>query len=41
MQVDFAGIEVTGGGRVWYLVDTRRRTLWIKAAGTGHPKTTE
>ena len=34
-------IEVTGGGRIWYLVDTRRRVLWIKAAGTAHPKETE
>lgn len=33
--------EVTAGGRLWYLVDTIRRTLWIKAAGTGHPKATE
>ncbi len=34
-------IEVTGSGRIWYLVDTARRTLWIKAATTGHPKITE
>ncbi|WP_024796565.1 hypothetical protein [Tomitella biformata] len=33
--------EVTASGRIWYLVDTARRTLWIKAAGTGHPKTTD
>lgn len=33
--------EVTGGGRIWYLVDAARRTLWIKVAGTGHPKATE
>lgn len=33
--------EVTAGGRIWYLVDSARRTLWIKAAGTGHPKATE
>lgn len=33
--------EVTAGGCLWYLVDTARRTLWIKAAGTGHPKATE
>lgn len=33
--------EVTGGGRIWYLVDAQRRTLWIRAAGTGHPKVTE
>ncbi|GAA3133465.1 hypothetical protein GCM10020255_007920 [Rhodococcus baikonurensis] len=33
--------EVTAGGRLWYLVDIARRTLWIKAAGTGHPKPTD
>lgn len=34
-------IEVTGSGRVWYLVDADRRTVWITLAGTGHPKATE
>ncbi|SFE12423.1 hypothetical protein SAMN04487819_10853 [Actinopolyspora alba] len=34
-------IEVTGGGRVWYLLDEQRRTVWLTHAGTGHPKTTE
>lgn len=33
--------EVTGGGRIWYLIDDERRTCWIAYAGTGHPKTTE
>ncbi|EOM74223.1 hypothetical protein Rrhod_4366 [Rhodococcus rhodnii LMG 5362] len=33
--------EVTGGGRIWYLVDIDGRTLWIKATGTGHPKATD
>ncbi len=33
--------EVTGGGRIWYLVDIERSTLWVKAATTGHPKSTE
>ena len=33
--------EVTAGGRLWYLVDTDHRTLWIKAAGTAHPKATD
>lgn len=33
--------EVTAGGGLWYLVDIARRTLWIKAAGTGHPKPTD
>lgn len=33
--------EVTGGGRIWYLVDHDTRTCWIKAAGTGHPSKTD
>jgi hypothetical protein len=34
-------IEVTGGGRVWYLVDRDKSTLWVDYAGPGHPKATE
>ena len=34
-------IEVTGGGRIWYLLDPSRRIVWITEAGTGHPKTTD
>jgi hypothetical protein len=33
--------EVTGGGRIWYLVEVERRTVWITYAGTGHPKATD
>ncbi|GAA1675210.1 hypothetical protein ACFTSF_02275 [Kribbella sp. NPDC056951] len=33
--------EVTGGGRIWYLVDTDKNTVWITYAGTGHPKATD
>jgi hypothetical protein len=33
--------EVTGGGRIWYLVDDERRTCWITYAGLGHPKATD
>lgn len=33
--------EVTGGGRIWYLVDERRRIVWLVRADTGHPKETE
>lgn len=33
--------EATGGGRIWYAIDDRTRTLWITHAGTGHPKQTE
>jgi hypothetical protein len=34
-------IEVTGGGRIWYLLDPGRCTIWITEAGTGHPKRTD
>ena len=34
-------IEVTGGGRIWYLPDDDRKTVWIKAASTGHPTSTD
>jgi hypothetical protein len=33
--------EVTGGGRIWYVIDEARRTVWITSAGSGHPKATE
>jgi hypothetical protein len=33
--------EVTGGGRIWYVIDDARRTTWITYAGTGHPKATD
>lgn len=29
--------EVTGGGRIWYLIEEMTRTGWITYAGTGHP----
>ncbi|MFD9427629.1 MULTISPECIES: hypothetical protein [unclassified Streptomyces] len=34
-------IEVTGSGRIWYLVDTARYTCWITYAGTAHPRATD
>ncbi|QUH00107.1 hypothetical protein HUO13_04120 [Saccharopolyspora erythraea] len=34
-------IEVTSGGRVWYLVDEECSTVWVVAAGTAHPKATD
>jgi hypothetical protein len=33
--------EVTGGGRIWYLIDDARRTAWITYAGTGHLSETD
>ncbi len=34
-------IEVTADGRIWYLLDVQRRTVWIDRASTGHPKITD
>jgi hypothetical protein len=34
-------IEVTGAGRIWYLVDAERTTIWIDEARAGHPQATE
>jgi hypothetical protein len=33
--------EVTGGGRLWYCIDDRRKTVWLTGATPGHPKATE
>jgi hypothetical protein len=40
-KLDRWQIEVTGSGRIWYLVDSERTTIWIHYAGPGHPKATE
>ncbi|WP_449061095.1 hypothetical protein [Planomonospora algeriensis] len=40
-QVERWQYEVTGGGRIWYLIDDPNRTVWITYAGTGHPKVTD
>lgn len=34
-------IEVTGGGRIFYLVDDAKRTVWVVVASLRHPKITE
>ena len=34
-------IEVTGAGRVWYLVDRDGRTVWVDHASPGHPRATD
>jgi hypothetical protein len=39
-MLDHWQIEVTGGGRIWYLVDPDEQTVWIDYAGPGHPKET-
>jgi hypothetical protein len=33
--------EVTGGGRIWYLIDDSNHTAWITYAGAGHPSETD
>ncbi len=33
--------EVTSSGRIWYIADQERNTVWIINAGTGHPKLTD
>lgn len=39
--LDHWQVEVTGAGRIWYLVDPESRIVWIDHAGPGHPKATE
>lgn len=34
-------IEVTGGGRIFYLVDDAKHTVWVVFASLRHPKVTE
>ncbi|KWX05033.1 hypothetical protein TH66_04565 [Carbonactinospora thermoautotrophica] len=34
-------IEVTGSGRIWYLIDDAEHTVWVECAGLRHPKATE
>lgn len=33
--------EVTGGGRLWYVIDDEKKTVWLTEASPGHPKATE
>ncbi|WP_240958110.1 hypothetical protein [Streptomyces chilikensis] len=33
--------EITGSGRIWYLIDDEHRTCWITYAGIGHPRATD
>ena len=39
--LDHWQIEVTGAGRIWYLVDYEKATIWVDYAGPGHPKATD
>lgn len=33
--------EVTSGGRLWYCIDDKAKTVWLTDAHVGHPKATE
>jgi hypothetical protein len=33
--------EVTGGGRIWYVIDDKRKRVVISYAATRHPKQTD
>jgi hypothetical protein len=33
--------EVTAGGRIWYCIDDKHKTVWMTHASPGHPKRTE
>lgn len=33
--------EVTAGGRLWYCIDDKAKTIWLTDAHVGHPKATE
>ena len=33
--------EVTTGGRLWYCIDDKAKTVWLTDAHVGHPKATE
>jgi hypothetical protein len=39
--LDHWQIEITGAGRIWYLVDPDKATVWVDYAGPGHPKATD
>jgi hypothetical protein len=34
-------IEVTGGGRIFYLLDREKHAVRVVVAGPGHPKVTD
>ncbi|MDQ5895435.1 MAG: hypothetical protein QG596_1696 [Actinomycetota bacterium] len=33
--------KISGAGRIWFLVDEDARTVWLEAAGEGHPSKTD
>jgi hypothetical protein len=40
-EMDQWQYEVTSGGRLWYCIDDKRRTILLTDAMPGHPKATE
>jgi hypothetical protein len=34
-------IKVTASGRIWYLIDDLKHTVWVVRADTAHPKETD
>jgi hypothetical protein len=34
-------IKVSGAGRIWYLPDDHKHTIWVVYASSAHPKQTE
>lgn len=40
-ELDQWQYEVTGAGRIWYLLDAETHTVWLTLASPGHPKSTE
>jgi hypothetical protein len=34
-------IKVSGAGRIWYLPDDDKHTVWVVNASAAHPKRTE
>ena len=33
--------EITAGGRVWFLIDEEKHTIWIDEVHLGHPAKTD
>lgn len=33
--------EISGAGRIWFLIDDRTRTVWVMEVSPGHPSRTD
>jgi hypothetical protein len=40
-QLEQWQIKISGSGRIWYLPDDEKKTVWIVLASMSHPKQTE